>query len=84
MVDSRPSSTVKFTEGSGKFQRVLKNVNGTFNPKVKDDCALFAYLSDKSKECIDNCTNKVSFNIKKPEDDMLYLMKNVSAGFNFK
>lgn len=71
MVDSRPSSTVKFTEGSGNFQRVLKNVNPTFNPKIKNDCALFAYLSDKNALCIDKCSTKFSFNMKKPEDDML-------------
>eukprot|EP00801_Mesodinium_rubrum_P000682 Mrub_00682.p1 GENE.Mrub_00682~~Mrub_00682.p1 ORF type:complete len:945 (+),score=175.14 Mrub_00682:228-2837(+) len=84
MVDSRPSSTVKFTEGSGNFQRVLKNVNPTFNPKIKNDCALFAYLSDKNALCIDKCSTKFSFNMKKPEDDMLYLMKSINAGFNFK
>lgn len=38
--DSKPKSKFKFVEGAGRFQKVMRNANGTFNPKMKNDCAL--------------------------------------------
>lgn len=40
--DSKPKSEFKFMDGAGKYQRVFRNQNATFNPKMKNDCVLWA------------------------------------------